>query len=232
MAIATLRQAITALKTGNRAEARHLLQEIIRSNPADEKAWLWYIDTLASSAERIQALEWCLKFNPDSALARRGLNALRRNLQIAEPNPAYQQQEKRSAKPGKRVRNDNHWAEREPLFSVFVRPQWENREFYWYWDGLLFCDDCGNMLTQCTRCGAYFCVDCQSVRCILCGEPAIIESEEDEFPQDGFSIFKLVLAKGLEEDEIEYEEEYEEGFYEDRFDQEYVRADELYYDDE
>ncbi len=227
MATPALQQAISTLKTGKRAEAQRLLQEIIRSNPANERAWLWYIDTLPSNAERIQALKWCLRFNPNSDWARRGLNALNGSSQIAAPILLYQQEEKQATKSQKKESREPRRAVGEPLFSAFVRPKWENREFYWYWDDALFCKDCGSTLTQCNACGTYFCADCQSLRCIICGEPAITEDEEDELPRDSFSIFKLVIINGPEEDEFDYEEEYEEPFHEDRFDQEYMVIDEF-----
>jgi hypothetical protein len=191
MATAVLQDAISALKAGKRAEAQRLLQEIIRANPTNEKAWLWYVDTLLSDAERIQALKWCLKFNPDSDSAQRGLNALSGTAETANSIPQFPQEATQTAKTNTKPVDDNHQAGRELLSNFFARERWEDRELYWHWDGALFCEDCGEKLKYCTACGAYFCVECQLARrCILCGEQATVESEKDEFRHNGFSIIR------------------------------------------
>ncbi len=73
MESSSLQQAILLLKSGKKSEAQRLLQLVIQSNPYDETAWLWYVDTLSTNVERVQALTWCLKFNPNSTAARKGL---------------------------------------------------------------------------------------------------------------------------------------------------------------
>ena len=71
-----LSRAIGLIRSGEREEARELLQRVVAQDPTIEKAWLWLVETLPDDTQRVAALEMCLKFNPDSQLARRGLNLI------------------------------------------------------------------------------------------------------------------------------------------------------------
>ncbi len=70
-------QAITLIKAGQREQARTLLIQAIKNDPRDESGWLWLTETLPDVAQRIAALEQCLKINPDSQMARKGLERMR-----------------------------------------------------------------------------------------------------------------------------------------------------------
>lgn len=71
-----LNRAIGLIRAGKRDEARDLLQRLVAEEPTNEKPWLWLVETLPDDTQRIAALEMCLRFNPDSALAKRGLEII------------------------------------------------------------------------------------------------------------------------------------------------------------
>ena len=69
-------RAVELSRTGNKAEARSLLKEALSQEPANERAWLWFVDTFQSAEERIQALRGMLTFLPNHPTATRALAAL------------------------------------------------------------------------------------------------------------------------------------------------------------
>jgi len=81
----TLQQAIALARSGQKQQARELLQQVLSANPANETAWLWLADAMSTGAERIQVLETCLRFVPDSRAAQAGLTALRRQAAQEQP---------------------------------------------------------------------------------------------------------------------------------------------------
>lgn len=93
----TLQQAIALAKSGQKDQARELLQQVLKANPANEMAWLWLTDCLSTREERIQVLETCLRFVPGSQAAQAGLATLRQQSETGihqpqditeEPEPA------------------------------------------------------------------------------------------------------------------------------------------------
>ena len=83
-----LRQAIILVKTGEKQNARKILVEILDSDPSNETAWLWFIDTLDSDSEKIIALQGFLKINPNSQAARAGLVRLTTHINKKKPAEA------------------------------------------------------------------------------------------------------------------------------------------------
>ncbi len=79
-----LNRAIKASRAGNRVEAMTLLAQVIKVNPRNEAAWLWYAFNLPSDPDRIRALQECLFHNPDCQEAHSRLVALRRNVELRE----------------------------------------------------------------------------------------------------------------------------------------------------
>lgn len=71
-----LQQAIDLYQSGKITEAQGLLRKIIEANHRNETAWLWYAYSLQSPSEKIQVLQECLKFNPDSQAAQQTLAEL------------------------------------------------------------------------------------------------------------------------------------------------------------
>jgi len=208
-----LQQAIVFLKAGKKAEAQRLLQIVIRSNPHNETAWLWYVDTLSTDAERTQALTWCLKFNPNSDAARKGLalfgaraKSLTRPITDELYTPKSVSQSGKAAKVAEPEYSYGRNRTRIESGADEGVSDFQRHEFY--------CEDCGETLTICSVCGAYLCEDCQNARCNVCGEPIYIESEE-ELERDGFRILRAVPVYSYEGDDIvAYEEVYEDEVYE------------------
>lgn len=87
---ALLQDAIQLIKAGQKEQARALLIQILQKEPANEAAWLWLTECLTDDLQRIQALEVCLKFNPNSEKARKALQVLREKSAPAQrpaPHP-------------------------------------------------------------------------------------------------------------------------------------------------
>lgn len=70
------RSAIQNLRAGDTLTARELFKKAIKEDPHHVDAWMRFAGTLSTEAERIQALTWCVKYNPDSQLAREALERL------------------------------------------------------------------------------------------------------------------------------------------------------------
>ena len=77
---AELNQAVALIKSGQKPEAQRLLQSILQTDPKNEIAWMWYVETLPDIRSQVHGLEQCLRFNPDSKLAQQGLARLKASL--------------------------------------------------------------------------------------------------------------------------------------------------------
>lgn len=76
MADDRLQSAIRLVQKGETSEARRELERIIRADPCDVPAWLWYAETWTSSEQRVQILEACQRVNPVDIKVRQALAAL------------------------------------------------------------------------------------------------------------------------------------------------------------
>ena len=74
-----LSQGIAALKAGQKAKARSLLEQVVQQDERNEMAWLWLSGAVDTDDERYTCLQKVLAINPSSAVARRGIEALQRN---------------------------------------------------------------------------------------------------------------------------------------------------------
>jgi hypothetical protein len=79
---AALTQAIAAAKAGRRAEARHLLENILDQDERNEQAWLWLSGVVDDQEDRIICLENVLTINRRNETARKGLAALQANVAL------------------------------------------------------------------------------------------------------------------------------------------------------
>ena len=77
-------KAITAMRQGNRTEARRLIISVLKENPHSEVAWSWACEVADSPEERVHCLKQILNLNPDHTEARRYLT----QLQAASPTEA------------------------------------------------------------------------------------------------------------------------------------------------
>lgn len=73
---AVIEQGIAALRAGQAIHARQLLVQAVRSEPANERAWLWLAGAVATEAERKYCLHQVLKLNPDNPHAQQGIARL------------------------------------------------------------------------------------------------------------------------------------------------------------
>ena len=68
------RQGIAAAKAGQKDQARQLLQQSLRIDPANEAAWLWLTSVARDQRERLFCLQKLLEINPNNEM---GLQSLR-----------------------------------------------------------------------------------------------------------------------------------------------------------
>jgi tetratricopeptide (TPR) repeat protein len=68
-----LREAIDALRQGDRSRARDLLTRLLKADQKNATYWVWMSAAVDSQKERIYCLQSALKIDPTSAAARRGL---------------------------------------------------------------------------------------------------------------------------------------------------------------
>ncbi len=73
---ALLSEAIELARTGHKARARALLEQVIQADQYDETAWMWMATVVETDAERREALEIVLEINPANAGAREALDRL------------------------------------------------------------------------------------------------------------------------------------------------------------
>jgi hypothetical protein len=72
----TLKQAISLSRAGKKLEARELLEGILKADPQQEAAWLWFADTYQSAGRRLQVLDTALHVNPGSQMVAQARDAL------------------------------------------------------------------------------------------------------------------------------------------------------------
>lgn len=80
-----LRDGINELRTGNKEVARRYLMQVVRSEPTNEKGWLYLAATLPPD-KAIEALQRVLQINPNNQQAIRGIQALQ-NYATSIPGP-------------------------------------------------------------------------------------------------------------------------------------------------
>ena len=73
---AMVRAGIDAYRSGNKIEARALLEKAIELDDYNEQAWLWLSAVVETPEEQQTCLENVLVINPDSTRARQGLKML------------------------------------------------------------------------------------------------------------------------------------------------------------
>lgn len=90
-----LKMAVALSRVGQKTKvkARQLFKKVIRNDPHNEAAWLGFVDTLFSDAQRIKALEKCMEFNLDSQVVRRRLEEIKVQMLEQELKAAKQELE-------------------------------------------------------------------------------------------------------------------------------------------
>jgi twitching motility two-component system response regulator PilG len=72
-----LREAVAAVKKGDRAVARTLLREIVHGDPRNPHAWLWMAGVADSVSEVTHCLEKVIEIEPENQMANERLSMLR-----------------------------------------------------------------------------------------------------------------------------------------------------------
>ncbi len=111
-----LRQAISAIKAGDKEVSKRLLAEILESDPQNENAWLWMSGVADTDEQCRQCLERVLAINPDNEIAQRGITRLQ-HKQTAQPSATVSSQTEAQAK----------LAEPSPLQKLKATPSSEER---------------------------------------------------------------------------------------------------------
>jgi hypothetical protein len=70
MSVSKFDQAVDLARSGKKREARDLFWQVLQADRTNEMAWLWYAECVDTSAERLQALEICLRLNPQAQRVR------------------------------------------------------------------------------------------------------------------------------------------------------------------
>ena len=82
-----LKQGITALNEGQKAEARSLLMQVVEQDERNEAAWLWLSGAVDTDEDRRICLENVLAINPSNKAAQKGLSILRQRAASIKPLP-------------------------------------------------------------------------------------------------------------------------------------------------
>ncbi|MBN1890337.1 MAG: HEAT repeat domain-containing protein [Thermoflexales bacterium] len=80
-----LQQAIAAIKSGRKAEARRLLVEALAADARNTQAWLWMTEAVESEQERLRCLQKVLEIDPLHPGALRGMQLLQARSAAAPP---------------------------------------------------------------------------------------------------------------------------------------------------
>src|SRR5688572_12561635 len=74
--MAKLKEAITAIKAGDKNTGQKLLTEVLQENPQNEIALLWMAAVVNNTAQKKKYLQRVLQINPDNTTAKQGLDQL------------------------------------------------------------------------------------------------------------------------------------------------------------
>jgi hypothetical protein len=69
--------AIQAIRMGNKEEGRRLLEEVLETDENNQEIWLWLTAVVDTDEDREVCLENVLALDPNNALAKRSLDALK-----------------------------------------------------------------------------------------------------------------------------------------------------------
>jgi len=77
-----LKRAAALIEERKDEEARELLSEILKTNPANDEAWVWMASITADREERKKYLEEALKHNPRNQVAQRTLQKMTAPVEV------------------------------------------------------------------------------------------------------------------------------------------------------
>jgi micrococcal nuclease len=79
-----LKQAVSAIRAGDKFNGKQYLIELIKVDPENEAAWLWMSQVVRTSEQRRQCLEKVLQINPENEVALKGLSILQEREIVPE----------------------------------------------------------------------------------------------------------------------------------------------------
>jgi hypothetical protein len=77
-------EAVSLARSGRKAEARALFEQVLKADRTNEMAWLWYAECVDTPEDRKRALEACVRMNPQAQRVRLSLTALERTGSLAD----------------------------------------------------------------------------------------------------------------------------------------------------
>lgn len=86
---AGLQQGIAAVRAGDKANAKRLLSQVVKTERDNETAWLWLSAAVDTDEQRCFCLEQVLRLNPGHTQARAALARLRPAPGFSSPAPAF-----------------------------------------------------------------------------------------------------------------------------------------------
>ncbi len=84
-----LNEAIQLIRSGQKAQARNILEPYIRANPHAIQAWLWEAESQEMIEGKVRILEMCLRYNPENPQILKGLEILKSQTASATAPAAY-----------------------------------------------------------------------------------------------------------------------------------------------
>lgn len=135
-----LRTGIEAAQSGNKAIARHILEQVIDQDPQNELAWIWLASVVSTVDERRNCLQKVLEVNPKNERAKQALTQLQRATPAvkAAPKPDSPPLDQPPPSPTSRTRADRvAELERDAILRVQARRQRQHSPWFFIGVGLL-----------------------------------------------------------------------------------------------
>ena len=80
-----IKKAVVLFRTGEMEQARRILKDVLKDEPKNEKAWLWFLQTFDGVDAKIKAVQLWIKVDQESRTAREILNKL-----LDQPVPGFE----------------------------------------------------------------------------------------------------------------------------------------------
>src|SRR5512146_2141505 len=80
--------AVQLIRQGNMAQAQKYLEVVVRAEPNNIPAWLWYAQTFPTDEARLKVLVACMKFNPGEEKILQAIRLIRGKASAQKSGPA------------------------------------------------------------------------------------------------------------------------------------------------
>jgi hypothetical protein len=96
----SLEDTIGLIERGKLIKAQEILKRLIAANHQDLPAWFWFLETCSTNKQRINVLEICQEYNPNSEQVKQALDRLRsapsQNLPVRPSTPSLSSNEEKA----------------------------------------------------------------------------------------------------------------------------------------